>query len=55
MIAIKQIVPELTRMCQEIWHDQGELWKQCWSVTMQQRQETQQNASGMSLSYGSMS
>jgi hypothetical protein len=29
MVAIEQIVPELTRMCQEIWHDQGELWKQC--------------------------
>jgi hypothetical protein len=32
MVARKQIVPQLTRMCQEIWHDQGELWKQCWSV-----------------------
>jgi hypothetical protein len=29
MVAIKQIVPQLTRMCQEIWHDQDELWKQC--------------------------
>jgi hypothetical protein len=29
MVAIKQIVLQLTRMCQEIWHDQGELWKQC--------------------------
>jgi len=54
MVAIKQIVPQLTRMCQEIWHDQGELWKQCWSVT-RQRQEIQQNASGMSISCGSMS
>jgi hypothetical protein len=23
---------KLTRMCQEIWHGKGELWKQCWSV-----------------------
>jgi len=29
MVARKQIVPQLTRMCQEIWHYQGgELWKQ---------------------------
>jgi hypothetical protein len=27
-VARKQIVPQLTRMCQEIWHGQGELWKQ---------------------------
>jgi hypothetical protein len=31
-VARKQIVPQLTRMCQEIWHGQGELWKQGWSV-----------------------
>jgi hypothetical protein len=30
MVARKQIVPQLTIMCQEIWYDQGgELWKQC--------------------------